>query len=823
MHYIMKKNIITIVLALSAALGASAQGDIVARFDMTLDDGNAITESVSDRRFAVNGNLVPENIDGAVGKALRLDGYSTYVNAEIDAARLSTDKLSVSLWCAPETYPMMNAAEAENVETIIAGNIDEDARTGFAFTITSQGDYGFKCYTGGWVATLTAEGKLPCYEWSHLVATIDAENRSVVLYRNGEQVATSRCMSPINVGTDAFLIGKSPADLTLDQYLLNTFNGLIDDITIYNKVLTQAEAAQPEPENTADLGIPASRYAADIMRPAFHGMPATAWTNECHGMAYSDGRYHLFFQKNANGPYMARLHWGHIWSENLYKWHEDRIAIAPGESYDIKGCWSGAVFTDPDITGGRPGILYTGVDNARATIDMALPDDESLTYWTKTNGNPIINGRPSGLSDDFRDPYFFTSGGKKYIIVGSSKNGIGTTTLHEYNPQTGTWSNDGRTFFSGTSAVWHGTFWEMSNITPIDGKWLFTTTPLNTQNGVEVLYWTGDINADGTFSPTSSTVYQPGKLELDGFSKQGYGLLSPTIFTHDGKTILMGIVPDKLPSSENYKLGWAHCYSLPREVSLAADGTLVQKPYSGLAAMRTDEKYSRADFDLAGIEPLNPVNGRKFELSGEFVVGSGDFGFNFYKSGGRSARLYFSPVDNTLTVDISDIDRVHNDDGVFDGIYRSELPHRFQSGETIKINAFVDHSIMDVFINDTWAFSMRLFPTDAAANGVEAFSDGTTHVNRLDAWNLDENRTTSSGISSVGTDGSVSLDTEGGNVVYDNPYADAVLSVYDLGGRMLASSRINVGRGWLPIVHRGACIAKIVAPDGTFCRKLMVK
>ena len=59
MHYIMKKNIITIALALSTALGASAQGDIVARFDMTLDDGNAITESVSDRRFAVNGNLVP--------------------------------------------------------------------------------------------------------------------------------------------------------------------------------------------------------------------------------------------------------------------------------------------------------------------------------------------------------------------------------------------------------------------------------------------------------------------------------------------------------------------------------------------------------------------------------------------------------------------------------------------------------------------------------------------------------------------------------------------------------------------------------------------
>ena len=208
---------------------------------------------------------------------------------------------------------------------------------------------------------------------------------------------------------------------------------------------------------------------------------------------------------------------------------------------------------------------------------MALPDDDNLTSWTKNAANPIIDGRPSGLSDDFRDPYFFTANGKKYIIVGSAKGGIGTTTLHEYDAETGKWSNDGRTFFSGTSASRNGTFWEMPNITNIDGKWLFTVTPQNTQSGVEVIYWTGDINSDGNFVPTSSTVENPSKLELEGFSKDGYGLLSPTIFSHGGKTILLGIVPDKLPSDENYKLGWAHCYSLPREISLASDGTLVQK------------------------------------------------------------------------------------------------------------------------------------------------------------------------------------------------------------------------------------------------------
>ena len=820
-----KRTVNTLLMCASMA-AATAQTDVAARFDMSLNDGNTVVESVSGQAFAVNHNLAPENIDGAVGKALRLDGYSTYVKAQVNAASMSTSALTVSLWCAPETYPMMNSAEYENAETWIAGNLDESAKTGFAFTIKPSGEYGFKCYTGGWAVTLAAaEGGgqvLPRYEWSHLVAVIDADNRQARLYRNGELVAESRCMSPINVGGGDFLIGKSPEDRTMDKYLLNTFNGLIDDITIYNKVLTQAEAAQPAAENPADLGIPASRHAADIMRPAFHGMPATAWTNECHGMAYSGGRYHVFFQKNANGPYMARLHWGHIYSDNLYKWHEDRIAIAPGESYDVKGCWSGAVFTDPELTGGKPAIIYTGVDNAKATIDMALPDDENLTMWSKVDGNPIINGRPSGLSDDFRDPYFFTAGGKKYIIVGSAKNGVGTTTLHEYDPQTGTWSNDGRTFFSGTSASVHGTFWEMSNITNIDGKWLFTTTPLNTKDGVEVLYWVGDINADGTFTPTAQTIDKPAKLELDGFSKQGYGLLSPTIFQHDGKTLLMGIVPDKLPSANNYELGWAHCYSLPREISLAADGTLVQRPYSGLQAMRTGGKYSRADFDLNGAEPLAPVSGRKVELCGEFVVGSGDFGFNLFKHGDKQVKLYYSWAENKLTVDASGIDRWVNDGGVYDGKYGSTLPRSIAKGEVLKIHAFIDHSIMDVFVNDTWAFSMRLFPTDAEADGIEAFADGTTHVNKLEAWVLDENGGAPSGITSAEMPGGVSIKMADGAVVYDNAQAGTVLSLYDLSGKMFVSRCLDADGGSIPVARRGVCIAKITTPEGVACRKIIV-
>ena len=54
----------------------------------------------------------------------------------------------------------------------------------------------------------------------------------------------------------------------------------------------------------------------------------------------------------------------------------------------------------------------------------------------------------------------------------------------------------------------------------------------------------------------------------------------------------------------------------------------------------------------------------------------------------------------------------------------------------MKIDLFVDGSILDIFVNDTWAQSIRVFPQDENATGVSVFSDGTTRVRTLDAWTL---------------------------------------------------------------------------------------
>ncbi len=771
-------------------MALTASADLVARFPMDVRSGQ-ITETVSGEKYDVEGHFAPENLPGAVGQALRFDGYTSHINARVgDIIPEGSKKMTVSMWVAVPCYPIIQIDVDTQEKTPILTCLDSDKKSGFGFYIGFNGKYSFRTYVGGWPVNIDVDTPLPTYEWCNLTAVIDCEARSAKLYNNGVEVGSSKANGTIAVSDSPLYMGQGTESRKAGPFELMSYNGLIDDVSIWNDALSLDEIKSWTPENAANLDIPASRFADDKLRPRFHGMPAAGWTNECHGMYFSDGRYHLFFQKNADGPYMARLHWGHISSDNLYDWREEKIAIAPGDWYDIKGCWSGCVFADDVITGGKPNIIYTAVDYAKAMIAQARPDSDELNWWTKLSSNPIIGGRPSGLSDDFRDPYFFRNGDDAYIIVGSSKGGVGTTTLHRYNPVSGLWSNNGDLFFTGTNAAQDGKFWEMPNITRMGDKWLFTATPLSTLQGVHTLYWTGSIDADGKFNPdTNSTT--PRLVEMN--SKEGFGLLSPTIYQHDGKTIVLGIVPDKLPSQTNWNLGWAHCYSLPREWSLDDRGTLIQRPYSGLAGMRSGTKYDNSDFDLSGTLSLDPVNGRAAEICATFTVGTESFGFNIFKSAGSQAVISYEPSTGELIADFSGLRRYINDGGVYDGVYRCPLPERPAAGSDLKVDIFIDHSILDIFVNDRWATSIRVFPTEPDADGIEAFSSATTKVKDLKAWTLQGGNV---GISSAVTD------TD-----------DALLDVYNLQG-------IHLHRG----LTRSQALS--VLPAGTYVigrEKVMIK
>lgn len=748
-------------LALLPALIFSVSANAERRLYLPMEvESGQVSELVSGMKFDVATANTVETLPGVKGDALRLDGYSNFIKATTEIGDLSS--FTFSLWCAMETWPIIeHDIQNETDMACIAGNYDPAAKSGFGFFVSRTGKFAFKFYSGGWPGEIVAPEPLPLYQWNNLVAASDGSK--VSLYNNGQLLGSTNCKK-VSLSGD-FMVGKSSSGRSLGPFALSAVNGLIDEIEIFDEAIPAAQFQNVKPENEPLLSVAsADKFSDDILRPVFHGMPSRNWTNEPHGLIYYNQKYHIFFQKNANGPYMSRLQWGHIVSDNLYDWEEMPIAIGSDKWYDLKGCWSGCIALDDEVTGGKPNIIYTGVDYARAMIVQAAPADDDLLKWTK-RVNPIIDGRPSGLSDDFRDPYFFRSGSDAYIAVGTSKAGKGACTLHKYNPSNNSWSNDGKIFFSTASAAGEGTFWEMPSITPIGDKHLFCVTPQGINTGVKAIYWTGSINPDGTFNPSGESA----PIELPGFAKDGYGLLSPSVTTVDGKTIAVGIVPDKLRSERNYDLGWAHTYSLPREWSLDAAGKLVQKPYSGLKDMRVEESKVALNEALHGEKEIFSEGLRCSEIEGEFTVGDAEFGFTLFKKDNEGLQLYYTPATGILTIDMRSLPRLKNDESSFNGLYQTALPEGISKGSKMKIHLFIDHSIMDIFINDRWASSIRVFPTDAEADKAEVFSQGGTTAVAVNAWKL---RKKSSGIENIFTSGS---DSE------DSAYVD----VYDLSGRLL--------------------------------------
>lgn len=319
---------------------------------------------------------------------------------------------------------------------------------------------------------------------------------------------------------------------------------------------------------------------------------------------------------------------------------------------------------------------------------------------------------------------------------------------------------------------------------------------------MRTLYWTGSVNADGTFAPDDIA---PKTVELEGFSKDGYGMLSPTIFTHDGKTVLLGVTPDKLPMAETYRLGYAHAYSLPREICLAADGSLVQKPFGGLHTMRTATSFSRADFTLNGTESLAPVEGRSLELSAEFTVGKGDFGFTFLGNGDRNAKLTYSPANNTVSLDLTGLDRIVQDEP-FGGKYVSTLPQRLAEGSTAKLTVYVDHSFADIFVNDTYAATVRIFPTDKDGIKAAMFADGVVSVKSVNAYVLDASRTT--GVKKLSA-GDISVKGGKGTITYNLSKSSGDITVYDMSGRVIRQ-RTNVsGVGSIALAYDGISVVRV--------------
>lgn len=726
-HFIVKLSVSALLSGGICLMAGAAQK---AHFPMDIESG-AIRNTLSDNGFQIEGRFTPMEIAGADGKAWRTDGYSSRVVARVGDL-VDGQQMTATIRLAIDTYPIIVHEAPTDEQVAIISCLDEGKKSGFGFFMGRTGKYSFRMYAGGNLITVNASGLLPLWHWTELSAV--AVNGTVRLFNNGNEVGSASYSGNVRIKDANFFIGRADDNRNeLGGAPLATFNGAIDDIAIYDS----AENPTRKDPGYADLNLPADRYKNDLMRVSFHGAPGMNWTNESHGLIFWNGAYHLFFQKTGSAPVMSHQHWGHLVSEDLLTWRDEKPALAPGADYDIKGCWSGCVFQDQEITGNLPAILYTGVNYAEPFVAYASAGDEELRQWTKSPANPLVRVSDIPSGEHFRDTYFFRHESGAYFITGTSHNGRAATLLHKYAGN-GRWEPRGY-FYESSDAGVDGGFAEMPNITRIGDKWVMTTTPLGGSRGVVCLYRTGTIGNDGRFTPDSRFAL-PAQVDILG--EKGFGLMSPSpCLTPDGKVIVMGIVADKLPTHYNIEHGYAHLYSLPRQWSLDSEGNLLQKPYSGVTQRRNLSQRMNIRMEnvaLNGALSLHPVRGREAEVCATFIVGDSPFGFNFFKTAdGRSASVSYNPADHVLAVDFGSISRYDQDEGN-PNRFSAVLPITSLKDEEMKIHLFIDHSIIDVFVNDRYASSVRVFPTDETADLIEVFSNGPTTLKSLEGYIMGE-------------------------------------------------------------------------------------
>jgi hypothetical protein len=180
----------------------------------------------------VNGATYGTGVNGAANTAFSFNGSNQYATvADSDMLDLSSS-LSVDAW--------INATSLSHVSsynTIIAkagGGTDRNFYLGVMNDGTIHVHYNNPA--GGSGGFNSAAGLITTGTWYHVALTIDVNASTIKLYVNGVQVAS---------GTTNGFMASNSAPVSIGAYngASSTFNGRIDEVGMYSRVLTSSEVA----------------------------------------------------------------------------------------------------------------------------------------------------------------------------------------------------------------------------------------------------------------------------------------------------------------------------------------------------------------------------------------------------------------------------------------------------------------------------------------------------------------------------------------------------------------------------------------------------
>lgn len=270
---------------------------LVANYEFT---GNALDSGPSGLHGTVQGAVLTTDRFGNAGRAYAFNGTSAYIEiADHDAFTVpTTGSLSISVWMRPD---------------VLIFPVDES--TGYVHWlgkgVSGQHEWTFRMYssdntelrenrtsfymfnlTGGQGAGSYVQEPVTPGDWIHYVAVVNMSADTITWYKNGVQ----KDQDPFQVSSYNIVPQNGTAPVRIGtRNFTSYFQGAIDDVRFYNRVLSPAEIQQLYTEGTSTQPpAPPTSLAAT----AGNNQVGLTWSSSLGALSYNVKR-----SLTAGGPY----------------------------------------------------------------------------------------------------------------------------------------------------------------------------------------------------------------------------------------------------------------------------------------------------------------------------------------------------------------------------------------------------------------------------------------------------------------------------------------------------------------------------------------
>ena len=461
------------------------------------------------------------------------------------------------------------------------------------------------------------------------------------------------------------------------------------------------------------------RILSDPARPGYHFvMPeGVAMPFDPNGAIYWKGRYHLFyiFQDTRLGK--KSDHWGHMSSTDLFHWRHHPTGL-------LDGMYSGNCFLNKE---GVPTICYHQHGEGNA---FAVALDNELNEWKKLDSNPGSRrlSETPGITPKTRegdehhgkyrswDPFGWLEGDTYYAIFGGQRPAVAKSPTLE-----GEWKYAGDLFAHGIDGVSLDEDVSCPDLFQLGGKAVL----LCISHRLGCRYYVGEWR-DEQFHPESHA----------RMSWVDNSFFAPESLVDDrGRRIMWAWILDEPLFGARTKHGWSGTLSLPRVLSLGADGLLRMDVPDEIEALRYEGVRMGPSTVPAGEDlTADDVAGNSLELLVEMEsAGAAQFGIKVCASpdGEEETSVFYDTGEKLLKLDTRKSGPEDTPKAV------EAAPFDLKPGEPLRLRVFVDKSVVEVFANSRQAIARRIYPSRPDSVRVRLFAvGGDACVHSIEAWQI---------------------------------------------------------------------------------------